>query len=186
MENWGIFIAGGSLAVAIIALVFTLRSVKLQQVHNQNSIKPVCFIRAVDIVDVVRVAILNQGNGPMLITKLVLINTENASVAENIRDILSEKIAKKTEGRRMFTTAVTKDRVLRVGEELSFVSLKFSENVDENEFNEIKDQLRKELRNITVKIEYECLYGLKMCYEKNLHSSYSWRETDMAADGFDE
>lgn len=67
--------------ISIIALGATIWFSYLQQIHNKNSVRPICEIILNDCEKLLDVKIKNMGTGPMVIKKLTCTDEHGTSSA---------------------------------------------------------------------------------------------------------
>ncbi|MEW8288603.1 MAG: hypothetical protein AB2697_21685 [Candidatus Thiodiazotropha endolucinida] len=144
-----------ALAVSIIAAYISIWAVRSQREHNELSVRPLVEVTVADYEDSLRVKLCNNGTGPMIITKIEVLNGSSAkhSIIEWMPDL--------PEGR--FWTSFSGDiraRSLRPGCEIALLEL--TEAEEEKAFARSRSEVRKALAPLIVKVEYTDIYNKLM------------------------
>lgn len=136
-----------ALVVASFSLIISCYFSYLQQKHNKNSVKPIASIIFSDYEDLIRVSIKNSGTGPLIIKKVTVIKKDQTK-----SDLISF-MPHINQTWKDFTTNF-EGLALSVNDEIAMISL-----IPINDEN--KYQVRQALSDITIKVEYEDVYGTK-------------------------
>jgi hypothetical protein len=66
-----IILGSFSIIAAIIAIWYTSKSIKQQQIHNQKSVKPIPNVQVISSINGIELNLQNRGIGPMIIKEIV-------------------------------------------------------------------------------------------------------------------
>lgn len=158
----GVIIAFCALFVAYFANRTANKSLALQQKHNVLSLKPIPEVTVADYEDSLRVKLRNNGMGTLIITAARFESgTENRETLIDLMPALPKS--------RPWThfTADLVGRTLQPSKFLPLVELTRFEG--EENFENIRDEVRCKLRDIEIIVEYTDVYGTKYdSYTKEL------------------
>jgi hypothetical protein len=143
-----------SAASFIIAAV----SMRVQRIHNRESVLPIGNVGAGDYENEIFVRIWNYGVGPMIIKKVVV---ERKGDVEQPRPAIVDFMPK-LPGNYLWSTFVRdiSDRAIPATDHISLISLEGDEG--NRDFVAARETVRKALSGLTVKVEYEDVYGENM------------------------
>jgi len=147
--------------VGIISLIFTHKSIKKQEEHNRNGVRPICEIRCTDYENKISVFIYNAGIGPLVIKEL---KCENIEFSESTSKLIS-LMPPINQTWSTFTGNV-KGRAILSGDKIVLMELNPINN-------DIKNQIRKTLSQITISIKFTDIYGI--VFEKRKRLKYFGR-----------
>ena len=151
-----LFVSMAALVVAGLSIYFAYRGLKLQQVHNQLSVRPVGSIPCADYEDCVRVRITNDGLGPLLIDCITVRNKESSETSSNLISLMPE--APENISWKNFSSG--KWNCIRPGDSLILIELE-GDSADKD-FAEFRDRVREKLSNIEIILQYKDIYGNAM------------------------
>jgi hypothetical protein len=141
--------------IAAISIIYTIRGLRLQRVHNRLSVVPVPFIALADYENLLRVKVRNDGIGPLIINSVTY---ERDGFANEYEDLVSY-MPSLPQGMSWSNFSSGYVRSVRPGDEIFMLEL---EGQSENEnFAKFRDECRRRLSNITLTIEYTDIYGTK-------------------------
>ena len=153
--NLSNIIAGLALIASCISTILAIRAVALQREHNRISVKPLPDIILADYEDEIAVRIHNHGLGPMIIDKLEVL-ADKVVLADNIIDLMP------TPPKDIFWDDFIKilaGRILAPGEEK--VLIKLSDDSENKVFEDFRDEVRKKLAPLIVRVQYKGVYDKK-------------------------
>lgn len=151
-------------AISLIALFVSLRSLQIQRTHNRKSVRPAGHVQLLDSLQGLHVRIVNKGCGPMLIKEFTAIRDEiiNHNIVyhlpENILDGFTHQIHTEPEGYWLVP-----------GEELMLLSLQ-GDHTDQK-FVNVRENVRSILSEIIVNLTFCDVYDEKSPVFKK---SLSW------------
>lgn len=140
--------------VSIISIIFTVYYSKKQNEHNRNSVRPISAIKIRDYEDSISVSIDNVGTGPLLITKL---RVQNAQSME--KDLIS-LMPDINQSWSTFSSSID-GQTIPVGGKITLLEL---QPVNES----VKTQIRKELSDCTLYLDYTDIYSSEFHDKKAL------------------
>lgn len=144
-----------ALCISFLSILLTIWSLHLSRQHNFKSLTPIAIIQYNDYEDKLAVKIKNAGVGPLIISIL------RATRGEKTADDLISLMPDLPHGMLWDTFIDELDgRCIRPGEWL--VVLQLSGNLEDHNFNEIRDSCRKALAETTVVLIYKDIYGRRM------------------------
>jgi len=162
--------ATAGIAAIIVAIVFS----RLQQTHNINSVRPICEIDCSDYENLIAVKILNVGTGPMTISSLQCVQGDKkSSVLLDLmpdKNIVWDDYMENVDG-----------RTIPVNGEITLIEKSFDDDSFNNE--NIKNDLRTILMNITIHVEYKDIY--KKTFTKTRKLDFFGRHYEIHEMGFD-
>ena len=135
-----------------------------QRVHNELSVRPLAEITVANYEDSLRVKLLNNGTGPMIISNIIV---SNGSCAKSC---VIDWMPKLQNGRTWTNfSSNLRDRTLRPGSEI--VLFELTEYEGERDFVQCRDRVRAVLAPLTVSVEYTDVYNKTMTIRSK---SLSW------------
>ena len=154
-------VASGSAFVALCAMITSIIALAMQRKHNRLSVQPIPEITVADYEDSIRLRLRNNGTGPLLI-KLISVTDGNITKPK----LVSWMPTLNGRAWNHFSTDLV-GRSLQPGKFIPLIELTAHEG--EQGFNTHRDNCRRVLQNLTVKVEYSDIYQSKFpCYEKKL------------------
>lgn len=146
--------------IAIFALFFSIVSIGISgyfswciRDHNRRSVKPFPFIAVLDREDTVRVRILNNGSGPLILQKVIARHRKDNKLHGHLIDLVPS-----LPNNLYFTnfTKIPSERALLPGKKIDLIDL----NIDlgNPEAVRYRDRLRDRLGNLTVVVQYTDIY----------------------------
>ncbi len=133
--------------VSIVSIVFTVYYCKKQNEHNRNSVRPISAIKVKDYEDLISVSIDNVGTGPLLIANL---RVQKAQLTE--KDLIS-LMPNIDQNWSTFSSSID-GWTIPVGGKVTLLEL-------QPKNDSVKAQIRKELSNCTVYLDYTDIYSTK-------------------------
>lgn len=144
MDIFEILFDIATIITAIVAVVISVRTNKLQREFNMLSFMPVCELYTANFDDCFSVEIQNKGAGPMRIKDITLISKENVTF-----DSLPDFVPKKEQ--LLYSYNFVSGKTLMSGETVYLIMLKSFTNDD-------RQHLIEALSDIQVHIEYQDVY----------------------------
>lgn len=146
-----------TVAISIVAVIFTWRALYIQKKHNITSIKPIGKIRIGDYESDIHISIDNNGIGPLLLQKVYLNDTEikpDGTLVECIpEDKRNNIIWNNFSGNYI-------NRVIPAGQNLVLIRWTPESDSEKNdiELAETRHNLRITFKDWNIKIEYTNIY----------------------------
>lgn len=167
IDNAGKVIVIGTLITALISIILAIITFRMQKQHNIKSVKPIGYIEMNYKEDNFYVRIVNNGIGPLLIKKLIVLTSKKdiddyAKIEEkdwqqypskNLIDIIPTEITDKISYWENRTTG-TVNRAIKPGDELYLLRLMKPHNNQEG----VADLINY-LKNCYLGLIYEDIYG---------------------------
>ena len=147
--------------VGAVSIYFTLKSIRQQHIHNQNSVMPICNIRLSAISSKTTIIMHNVGTGPMLIKKLMYLS-DDGQESRNIKSFMLGKVPSGC------TTQSFDSLDVGVGEEIRLLQYKQPDDVSDEDYQTYRLQLLKCLGLLSIYVEYEDIYGNPVKHKKEL------------------
>jgi hypothetical protein len=170
-QYWEGIIAGFALLVSAWSAWISFRTFRLQREHNTKSVKPILQIGQWDYENNLVVDMRNSGSGIAIVTKMSAV--DKTDVSKNcIYDWLPKKLVGNMNYKEYWTAHKT--FVLQPGQIIKLIEVPIDTNI--NEQKKQREELRAILRQLTVKVEYEDIYGNKM--ESKSMELYCFSRTD--------
>jgi hypothetical protein len=144
-----------ALIFSVVAIWISMRNARAQERHNELTVRPLAEVTVADFEDSVRVKLLNNGTGPMILKAITVSDGKDA--LSNLIDWMPDL----PHGRAW--TNFSKNfasRTLAAGSELVLVEL--TEMEDEVGFARCRDVVREALSPLTVNVEYMDIYNNTM------------------------
>ena len=153
--------------VAAVSTYYAYLTFKTQREHNIKSVRPILHVGQYDYENRLRVDLVNQGLGPAQIRSIVV----QKGMAEKtaILHWLPTKLPNGMNYKEYLTSH--KNWTLRAGERVEMIEIPCDHTIPKQ--REVREELRKELCQLTVRIEYEDLYGNKMPALSSMLSLFS-------------
>lgn len=163
--NENTIIAICALIVSVIATVLAVWSAIVQRRHMRLSVQPIAAIPISDYEGEIEVSLSNKGLGPMRIKSLQIRNNKGMVHKNLVNHMpsLGAEISWST-----FYNSVD-GAALEPGKRLILLALRGDS--DSSSFRKCRDEVRKALKDLTVRVEYEDLYGTTM---ESVEKSLSW------------
>jgi hypothetical protein len=141
-----------ALAVSVFATGLGVWSAVVQRKHMRLSVRPIATVQVADYDERVAVYLANNGLGPMLI-KMLRVTHKNGQKYDDIVSHMPEVLWSNFYDNVDGTT-------LENGKRLDLLVLKGDPS--DLDFQESRDKVRRSLKDLTVRLEYEDLYGKSM------------------------
>lgn len=146
-----------ALLLSIVSIWITIRTSRLQHVHNALSVRPLAEVTVANYENSLRVKLLNNGTGPMILVAITVSNERSSQPS------LIEWMPELPSGRMWNNYSVKFDgRTLAAGAELTLLELTQAESEGDSQFALCRDIVRDALAPLTVDVEYTDLYGERM------------------------
>ncbi len=133
--------------VSVVSIIFTVYYSQKQNEHNRNSVRPISAIKVKDYENLISVSVDNVGAGPLLITNL---RVQKAQLTE--KDLIS-LMPNIDQNWSTFSSAID-GWTIPAGGKVTLLEL-------QPKNDSVKAQIRKELSNCTVYLDYTDIYSTK-------------------------
>lgn len=146
--NWGI-------VTGFAAIILTIVTIRDQRKHNKLSVKPIAIISVADYEERLAVNLQNQGNGPLIIEKLLIKNNdeEKSSIIDffetGFEDVVWSTFTADIDG---WSILPASHRTL----------IELIGNPSDKKFIAKRNRVRKVLANLKVEVQYQDIYENKM------------------------
>lgn len=148
----------------IVSALINVYSIYITQKHNKKMVLPIVNIHPFDYVNCIKINLLNEGVGSLIITNIEVINPNN-KIEPNLFEhcpILPQNLKYSNYLLR------NKDIILYQGKSIEMLDIHF--NLTEDFHKMYRDELRIILSDLIIKIEYTDVYKTKFKpYIKNLN-----------------
>jgi hypothetical protein len=146
-----------ALFFSTVSIIVAVVNMRVQQRHNRKSVLPIGHISVGDYEDHIFVSVRNHGVGPMVVKKIFVAKEGDAEQERALIHFMPE-----LPGDCLWTHFVEdiSGRAIPAEEYISLVSLEGDQ--DDRDFVEARQLVRKVLSELSVKVEYENIYGEKM------------------------
>lgn len=142
-----------TLLISLLGLVIALITFFSSRKHNRLSVKPIAYILPQDYEDKICVILQNKGTGPLISTN---IDFKNEKTNKSEKSLINHMPSLKNNYHwRNFSKA--QKFILSPNE--SKILLELDGKLDDKDFIENRDLIRKELANIIVNIKYTSVYN---------------------------
>lgn len=141
-----------SLVVSCLAVAWMARSLDLQMKHQRLRVRPACWISMTDTDAHLKISILNNGIGPMVIGEVVV--SEGKEKRPNLIDWMPPGIIWQT-----YVSSFA-ERSLPASRELTVLELK-GDPADAR-FRIQRDSVRSKLSRLSIAVRYRDAYGKRM------------------------
>lgn len=170
-DYWEAIVAIAALFVSAWSSWISFKTFRLQREHNIRSVKPIIQIGQWDYENRLTVDMRNSGSGIALITTM---STHNKT--EVMKNCIYDWLPKKLVGSMNYAEYWTgyKNFVLQPGQIIKLIEIP----VDTSNADELKqrEDIRAILRQLTIRISYEDIYGNKI--ENKKTELYHFSRTD--------
>jgi hypothetical protein len=158
-------VAGLAAIVAIfvssISLFVAVRAMALQRAHNRKSTLPIAFISMGDYEEQVFVRLNSEGAGPMIIDRVSVRDIETKEeVGSSLIELMPPRITWETFVRDI------RGRALRPDKDILLISL--VGDPDDPQFVASRDEVRRALSRLSVRVEFHSVYEEKSATERAL------------------
>jgi len=147
--------------ISLLSIILAVCNMRMQRTHNRKSILPIAYLSLGDYEQHVFVRLDSQGAGPMIIDELSILNAETR---ERLGSFLIELMPKGIAWETFFRDI--RGRALRPDQEISLISLKGSP--DDPCFIAGRDEVRRALSKLIVRIDFHSVYEQRFTYERAL------------------
>jgi len=154
-----------SACVALIAIVLTYISLRMQHRHNLKSVTPIANIELSDYENLLSVGIRNSGVGPLIINQFEA-KDKNGRLADNIIGLMPN-----LPNGFCWDTYYENLKNFSIIPSQSITLLKLTGNNEDFDFCKVRDTIRKCLSEIKITLTYRDIYGRNM--PKN-HKDMKW------------
>lgn len=153
-----------ALVVSVISVWISVRTAKMQQVHNALTVRPLAEVTLANYENSLRVRVHNNGVGPLIL------NAINVSDGRTTLPSLIEWMPELPGGRPWNDYSKNfQQRSLAVGTFLTLIEL--TERESETYFSDCRDLVRRSLEPLAVTVEYTDIYGTTM---PSVQKSLNW------------
>ena len=149
-----VFVAAAALLLSAISVFLSLAALKHQRTYSRLTVRPLGYVMLGDYEDHLFVKLRNNGTGPMIVKKIIVVGASNPSEPLiNAMPSLPPKVS--------WTTFVEEceDRSVPAGGELVLVELSAESSASQGQFTLFRDKVRMALSPLTVQAEYTDIYG---------------------------
>ena len=144
-----------ALLVSFLSIIFTLRALRLQRIHNYKSLTPIANILTADYENELAVTIRNTGVGPLLVERFTVSDGEQKE--DNVVCLMPQL----PEGIYWTTFSPNiEGRCIPPNQDL--VIIKLNGNSSDKAFASFRDEVRLALSRLTVTLEYQDIYDRRM------------------------
>lgn len=141
--------------ISLISLYVSHATLKHQRKHNVLSVRPIAFLSLGDYEDSVYVKLQNNGTGPLIIKRLVVVGAQDPNAP--LIDAMPQLLPKATWSG--FVGSI-EDRSITPGGELKLIDL--SSTSPNGHFLLSRDQVREALGKLELVVEFTDIYGSKL------------------------
>lgn len=160
MCNTELFIAFISFLVALFSMVFGIISLYIQRSHNKKSVLPLGFISLANYENLLRIKIINNGVGPLILKEIRTYKNNEEYKNYPIEWFERDNITWST-----FRKSLEGYSIAANGE---IVLLEFKVDLSDKNSIETRDKIRERLKDLTISIEYYDVYNQKYNKERKL------------------
>lgn len=161
-QYWEGIIAALALLTSIWSAWISAKTFKLQREHNVKSVKPILQIGQWDYENNLCVDLRNSGSGIAIVTSISVIN--KTDIKRNcIYDWLPKRLVGSMNYKEYWTAY--KNFVIQPGQIIKLVEIPVNTEIEEQKKQ--REEIRSILRQLTVIVSYEDIYGNKMEDKKN-------------------
>lgn len=159
------YIAIGALVVSVVAVAISVWSGIAERNHMRLSVRPVAAIPVADFENRIGVWLSNKGLGPMRVKTLTVTDSQG-NIQSDLLSFMPELPAP-VEWTNFHSNA--DGAFIEPGKRLDLLLLEG--DTDSRSFRQARDNVRKALATLTVRVEYQDLYGASMVPEER---TLSW------------
>jgi hypothetical protein len=153
------FVALCALFISLLSIILTVFALRMQQRHNYKSLTPIASLPIGDYENLIEVSLKNTGVGPLIVKSFVVSNgSENKN---NIIDWMP-----KTPENIDWETFYNDIEGLCVPPNESAIIIRLSGNENSQTFSKFRDQVRKALAPLKIKVAYQDIYERDMPVRK--------------------
>ena len=158
------FAAVSALFVSFVSIVLTVLTLWMQRVHNFKSVTPIAHSTVSDYEDKVSVGLKNNGIGPMIIEQFTVSDGQKEKddiiswMPDLPIDIFWDTYRGSSDG-------------LPIPSNEETVMIRLVADPKDNRFSVFRDQVRRVLSRLTVRVKYKDIYGRRMPLEER---SLTW------------
>jgi hypothetical protein len=148
-----------ALFVSILSIFLTVRTLRLQRIHNFKSVSPIASLLAADYEGELEVAIRNTGIGPLIIKRFTV------NYGEQKNDTIIGLMPELPDGIYWTTFSPNVEgRCIPPNQDITI--FKLNGDPSDEAFASFRDKVRGVLSKLTVEVEYKDIYGRTMDLEK--------------------
>jgi hypothetical protein len=156
-QYWEGIVASLALLTSAWSAWVSYRTFRLQREHNIKSVKPILQIGQWDYENNLCVDLRNSGSGIAMVNSMAAVN--KTDISKNcIYDWLPAKLTGAMNYKEYWTGY--KNFVLQPGQVIKLVEVPINTSVSEQKKQ--REEIRALLRQLTIKVNYEDIYGNKM------------------------
>ena len=148
--------------ISSISVFISAKSIKKQEKHNINSVRPICSVYQTNYENFISVRIENDGLGSLIIKNIKCISIDENSVrteASTLFDLLPKNIQQKDYHR--IIPSLSGNFAIAVNEKLFLISVTPKDG-------ETRQIFRETLKKISIHVEYTDIYGNEFTCEQKL------------------
>lgn len=151
--------------ISFVSIILAIATILINRKHNRISVRPLARIDVGDYENRLFVRVESCGVGPLIVSELIIARGHQA-----IGGQLIDQMPKLPLPVRWSTfNSELKGRALRPGEGVTLLELEGSQQ--DGKFVQARNDVRRALGELTVKVKYEDMYGKKM---KDAERELSW------------
>jgi hypothetical protein len=143
-----------ALFVSIISIVVAVVNMTMQRAHNRKSVLPIGHISVADYENQLSVRIRNDGVGPMVVKKATVMKGGSQQVKSAIIDFMPSGI--------LWSAFVGDISGRAISAEDKIILISLEGNQEDSGFIAARRMIREALSDLTIKVEYENIYGERM------------------------
>jgi hypothetical protein len=159
-NNSELFISSISFIVALFSLIFGIISLCIQRSHNKKSVLPLGFISLANYENLLRIKIINNGVGPLII--------QNIKTYKNKEDIKNYPIEWFENDNIIWSTFRKNLEEYSIAANSESILLEYKVDLSNKQSIETRDIIRNKLKDLTITIEYNDIYNKKYKKERKL------------------
>jgi hypothetical protein len=152
------FTAVAALIVSFLSILLTVLNTVVQLRHNHKSVLPIGHIGVEDYENRLLVRLWNYGVGPMIVERMQIIETKTQQQISN-KIIDSMPKLPKDYAWKIFAGDISGRAIAA---RASIILIQLDGDPSDDGFKEIRNQVRKALAPLSVKVEYKNIYNKKM------------------------
>jgi hypothetical protein len=151
--------------ISIISLFIAFFSAYQNRLNNRLSKLPIGYILPLDYEEVISVTLQNNGTGPLITTSIEFSNGKNVT-----KNALIDFMPTLSDNFQWETFSEARKIILKPSD--TKVLIKFKGNPSDVNFVTQRDEIRKALADITIKVNYKSVFN--ECRSKNLTYKLTW------------
>lgn len=155
--------------ISLISLILSVITALQNRKNNRLGVRPLAYILPPDYEDRIAVIIQNKGTGPLITKELKFTGLNNQE-----RNYLIDFMPDLQDGYYWTTFSKASKIVLRPSEEKTL--LEFKGDISDPRFIKQRDEIRKTLSNVELKMKYTSIFNEKKPFELNYKLTWFGRK----------